>query len=220
MSKYYVLVAGNGKSSRENIEALIDDYLYSKGDAGVVVLAFDKEPSIGQIYAAQFAKDKNKDIVIFCSTGASTTSLPSASISEREDFLTSTIDFLKGEDSTAFLLWDDTDDASAEALKALTDVGITCMDLTNGLLPLEVVEGAPTFEVPEMPQQEMLLDVEVEEEEDDEVEEDEDEEGEENEEMENFLYEAVYPFADVLADAFAEALIERLSAVFVMKESE
>lgn len=219
MSKYYVLVAGNGKSSRENIEALIDDYLYSKGDAGVVVLAFDKEPSIGQIYAAQFAKDKNKDIVIFCSTGASTTSLPSASISEREDFLTSTIDFLKGEDSTAFLLWDDTDDASAEALKALTDVGITCMDLTNGLLPLEVVEGAPTFEVPEMPQQEMLLDVEVEEE-DDEVEEDEDEEGEENEEMENFLYEAVYPFADVLADAFAEALIERLSAVFVMKESE
>jgi hypothetical protein len=219
VSKYYVLVAGNGKSSRENIEALIDDYLYSKGDAGVVVLAFDKEPSIGQIYAAQFAKDKNKDIVIFCSTGASTTSLPSASISEREDFLTSTIDFLKGEDSTAFLLWDDTDDASAEALKALTDVGITCMDLTNGLLPLEVVEGAPTFEVPEMPQQEMLLDVEVEEE-DDEVEEDEDEEGEENEEMENFLYEAVYPFADVLADAFAEALIERLSAVFVMKESE
>ena len=219
MSKYYVLVAGNGKSSRENIEGLIDDYLYSKGEAGVVVLAFDKEPSIGQIYAAQFAKDKNKDIVIFCSTGASTTSLPSASISEREDFLTSTVDFLKGEDSTAFLLWDDTDDASAEALRALTDVGITCMDLTNGLLPLEVVEGAPTLEVPEMPQQEMLLDVEVEEE-DDEVEEDEDEEGEEDEEMENSLYEAVYPFADVLADAFAEALIERLSAVFVMKESE
>jgi hypothetical protein len=219
VNKHYILVAGNGKSSRANIEGLIEDYFYSKPGTAVLVLGFDKEPSVGQTYAAQYAKDRAKDIIVFCSKGASTSGIPAATISERDDFKTSLTDFLAGEDAVGFLLWEDTDDASVEALKALSGVGIRCMDLTNGLLPLEAVEGSPEPIAPAIPQQEMLLEVE----EDEELEEDEDEDPEEDEEqeaLEDALYEAVYPFAEVLADAFAEALIERLSSVFVMKDPE
>lgn len=221
MSKYYVLVAGNGKSSRANIESLIDDYFYSKGDGAVLVLGFDKEPSAGQVYAAQFAKDKGRDIVVFCSHGANfSASIPSASVSERDDYLSSLADFLKGEDSVGFLLWEDTDDDSIKTLRALTEAGVKCMDLTNGLLALETVEGATAPATPEMPQQELLLDVKVEEEDDELEEDEEDDEEEEDSELEDALYEAIYPFAEVLADAFAEAMAERLSNIFVMKEAE
>jgi len=40
MSKYFVIVAGNGATSRANIEALMEDYYYAGGDGGTLLLPY------------------------------------------------------------------------------------------------------------------------------------------------------------------------------------
>ena len=58
MSKYYVLVAGKGATSRQNVEALMEDHYYAKGDGGTVVIAIEKHATPSQVFVAQFAKDE------------------------------------------------------------------------------------------------------------------------------------------------------------------
>lgn len=114
MDKSYVVVIGNGTTSRANLEALIEDYFYAKGKEVSLVLAFNNAPSQGQIFAAQYAKDKGKDIIVFCKEGANLQSMPSASISEVVAPSNEAIDL---PDSVVMLLWDATDPECGAAME-------------------------------------------------------------------------------------------------------
>lgn len=204
MDKYYVIVAGNGVTSRANLEALMEDHFYANGEHGVVVLYYKDKPSQGQVFAAQFAKDKNKDVLVYTKSNNFDGIQPSTFI--EGDLLTVNNDF-KDEKSVAFLLWDDEDQDSVNALADLQ--GIKCFDLTDGLNLMSSAD-VKRVETPITPEQETLrlLKSPLPEEED---EDEEDEEGEEFDDNETEIMESIYYGAQAIAKVFAEALVEAMA---------
>lgn len=152
MDKLYVTIIGKGTTSRANLEALVEDYFYAKGKEVYLILAFDKTPSQGQVFAAQYAKDKGKDIVIFCKEGANVGSFPTASVS----YTTSPIsDALATSDNTPMLLWDDSDPECLQALEYCDATNQRAYNLCEGLTL--VSKAAVTGKEPEPVQEEKPL---------------------------------------------------------------
>lgn len=211
MDKYYVIVAGNGVTTRANLEALMEDHFYANGEHGVVVLPYKDKPSQGQIFAAQLAKDKNKDIIIYTKSG-NFNGIPTSTMVDG-DTATVNKDFIK-EKTVAFLLWDDEDSESANILADLK--GIKCFDLTDGLNQIGPSEGARIVE-PLIPTQEQDIPKEKpsakeEEEEDDEEETDfSDSEDEEGEDLDEEVMENLYYGIQAIAQIFAQALVEAMA---------
>jgi hypothetical protein len=215
MDKYYVLVAGNGETSRANLEALMEDHYYANGADGTLVLAFDTKPNKTQEFAAQFAKEKNKEIIMFSSQAADFSSFPKASFQLSASPIIDAVNMLKGEKSTAFLLWADEDNMCSEALTACTKADIPTFDLTDGLSPLKGSKTAKKVEAPVFPTQE-TLDLTAPSKDEDEYEddtEDDDEEDSDVEEdaMEN-LYFGIHEIARIFAAAFADEMEARKKA--------
>jgi hypothetical protein len=209
MDKYYVIVAGNGVTSRANLEALMEDHFYANGEHGVVVLPYKDKPSQGQLFAAQLAKDKNKHIIVYTTSGKFE-GIPTSTIVEG-DAATAKKNFIK-EKVVAFLLWDDEDSESVNILADLE--GIECFDLTDGLNKLVPSSGLRIVE-PSIPTQEQLTikaEVPSAEEEEEEDEEDfsdvEEEDLDEDEEIMENLYYGVQAIAQIFAQALVEAMAD------------
>ena len=181
MDNYYVLVTGNGKTSRANIEALLEDHYYKNGKSGTIVVAYETKPTPEQVYAIQFSKDKDKEILLFTTESGRFDGAPSASVELSSDPLSSAVDFLRGLKASAFLLWSDEDSGCQTSLALCKDAGIPCFDLTEGLLPLTPSDDLKPVAAPVIPKQE-ILDKDEEDEDEDEEEEDEEDEDEEDEE--------------------------------------
>jgi hypothetical protein len=138
---YYVLVAGTGETSRANIEALMEDYYYANGDGGVLVLAYKDAPSRSQTYAAQYAVDCKKDIMVFCRESAKTTGIPNATVNFADFPYVAATDFLKDNRAIAQLLWNAEDTTEDEQiLEQCFSKEISAYNLCDGLLPLSVTE--------------------------------------------------------------------------------
>ena len=208
MDKYYVIVAGNGVTTRANLEALMEDHFYANGEHGVVVLPYKDKPSQGQIFAAQLAKDKNKDIIVYTKSG-NFDGLPASTMVDGDTTAVNK-DFVK-EKTVAFLLWDDEDSESANLLADLQ--GIQCFDLTDGLNKIGPSEGARIVE-PVIPDQEKVSpkkekpDVEEEEEEEGE---EESEFSDEEEDLDDEVLENLYYGVQAIAQIFAQALVEAMA---------
>jgi hypothetical protein len=210
MDKYYVIVAGNGVTSRANLEALMEDHFYANGEHGVVVLPYKDKPSQGQLFAAQLAKDKNKHIIVYTTSGKFE-GIPTSTIVEG-DAATAKKNFIK-EKVVAFLLWDDEDSESVNILADLE--GIECFDLTDGLNKLVPSSGLRIVE-PSIPTQEQLtIKAEVpsaEEEEEEEDEEDFSDVEEEDLDEDEEIMENLYYGVQAIAQIFAQALVEAMAA--------
>jgi hypothetical protein len=217
MDRYYVLVAGNGKTSRANIEALLEDHYYAKGKNGTLVLTYQTKPSPEQVYAIQFSKDKEKELLLFTTEGGRFDGAPSASVEISADPVTSAMTFLKGLDASAFLLWADEDTDCQTILALGKDLGVPCFDLTEGLLPLTPSSDIKPVQAPAIPEQETLeykskADEEDEEEDDEEEEEEDDDEGEDEEEYEEMddVYFGLEAIAKFIAKEVAKEVVEQL----------
>jgi hypothetical protein len=125
-----LVVVGNGKTSRANVEALIDDYIYANPKLELSFYVQDKL-SEGQVWLKQYAQDKE---ISFKESG----SLP------------------KEKDSAFFILWDDEDPACALALATAQDNDIPAFDLTNGLVQLSSPNKLEIIEPPAIPVQEQI----------------------------------------------------------------
>jgi hypothetical protein len=211
MDKYYVIVAGNGVTSRANLEALMEDHFYANGEHGVVVLPYKDKPSQGQLFAAQLAKDKNKHIIVYTNSGKFE-GIPTSTIVEG-DAATAKNNFIK-EKVVAFLLWDDEDSESVNILADLE--GIDCFDLTDGLNKLVPSSGLRIVE-PAIPTQEQLTiktgvaSAEAEEEEDEEESDFSDSEEEDLDEADEEVMENLYYGIQAIAQIFAQALVEAMA---------
>lgn len=196
MEKYYVVVAGNGTTSRANLEALLEDHFYAKGADGVVHIVEEGKLSQGKIFASQFAKDKNKPVF-------------NAGIRES----LSTVDF---KNTACFILWSDEDRECQDTMAIATELGIPCFDLTEGLLPLSPSKGIKVSVDPVIPAAEettrKVAETPYVEPEDEDIEEDEededDEEGYDEDEAGN-LYFGI----EAIAKIFAKAIVEEIERV-------
>jgi len=207
---YYVLVAGSGETSRANVEALMDDHYYANGDAGTLVLSFEGKPSQGQVYAAQFAKDRAKNIMVFCTPDSETNAITNTAHFNRvENPVVHALELIEGKINAAFILWNDDDEKTLELLEFCTEDNIPCFDLTDGLIKLGApttksvktvmpeIEATTSDSIPFIP--DYVPDVD---EEEDEAEEDEEEDFEET------VMDAFYGLARMIAATVAEQLTE------------
>lgn len=212
MEKYYVLVAGSGVTSRANLEALMEDHYYSSGPDGVLVLPITAKPSQGQIFAAQLAKDKSKEIIIFATENTQYEGLGSSSVTVTDAPLKDAVKHLKGSKASAFLLWSDDDEDCANALALCTQSKVPAFDLTDGLVPVTAVKGLKEEPTPDIPVQETLNNSNPEEEDeeyDEEYDEDYDEEDEEEDDVNDDIYFGVQALIKAIAIAVADELDAR-----------
>ena len=157
MTQYYVLVAGSGKTSRANVEALMDDHYLANGEKGYLVLPITKRPTDSQTWAAQFAAESKKDVIVFAKADAKFDAIQHASLAPSPDPLEAAIATIKGEKAAVFLAWDDEDEECTDALALCKEYGVPVFDLTNGLVPILAVENLKTTKRPAPPIQETLF---------------------------------------------------------------
>lgn len=179
-----IIIAGRGKTSRANIEALMEDHYYANKNVHVHIVA-SEAVSDAQAWVMQHAEDMKVDVQEHVG----------------KDSLSKTFAKLAGTDTSVFLIWDDEDTECQSSLIESKSNKFPVFDLTNGLYQIEGVPDIPKVVVPKMPPEEV---VEVDEEiEDAELEDDEEEDP---------LYAALDVIADYLADYIADAVVERLMA--------
>jgi hypothetical protein len=207
MDKYYLVIAGTGETSRANVEALIEDYIYGHGQDVTFVLPYEKRPSQGQIFAAQLAKDKSKDILLFCKEDANYEGLPSSSVSHSDRPLETACAKLKDTNIVAFVLVDDEDPSINETLSVFSEYKVPAFDLTEGLMPIKFNPGAVEVktevaipEAEEMP--------EPEEEDEDDLDDFEDLDDLEDEELAEDFYLGVQALAKMIAREVAAELLK------------
>ena len=201
--KYYVLIAGNGTTSRANLDALIEDHYYANGADGTLVMAYKNKPSQGQVFAAQLARDKSKEIIIFAEDSAQFEGVPGGvNFTESKNPIQDAVKHIKGEKAVAFILWDDEDEDCLNTLAICNEMNIPCYDLTQGLIELKASKDIKAKEEPIVPFAET-----IEEEETEELE-DEDEEFDDEDE----IIEEVFTGLEALAKLIARAVVAELNA--------
>jgi len=117
-----IVIVGNGKTSRENVEALIDDYIYANKNARFWLLSSNGSLSDGQVYAKQYLEEKKM------------------SFASDTDNTNLQVELESSDTSAYFILWDENDRDSKVALDKATEHGIVALDLTNGLFVLTSIE--------------------------------------------------------------------------------
>jgi hypothetical protein len=180
-----IIVIGNGKTSRANVEALIDDYIYANPKLHIH-FHYEKAMSEVQFWLKQYAEDKTLEYSV--SSGSEDLKLGA------------------NETVAMFIVWSDEDPESANALVMAKELGISAFDFTNGLSVLVASEGATTVKTPEIPEQEELPVEDIEDVTQVTLEDEED--------LDDFVaVDPLYSAIDYIAKVFAEAIARELKQV-------
>lgn len=194
MEKYYVVVAGNGTTSRANLEALMEDHFYAKGADGVVHIVEEGKLSQAKVFSAQFAKDKNKPVF--------------------QSPLSDALGKTDPKNTSCFILWSDEDSECQNTLALATEMGIPCFDLTEGLLPIKASNGVKAVVEPAIPSAEEMTPKVVEtpyvEPEDQDIDEEDEDDEEADEEYDEDEAGNLYFGIEAIAKIFAKAIVEEI----------
>jgi hypothetical protein len=147
MGSKHLVVAGNGETTRVNVEALLEDYFRGNGKDFILLLPFKERPSQGQVWAHQLASEMGIPTTVVAPEGAILMSISSSSFVSNQDPIKATVDVVSGEWATAFLFWDESDVFTASLLLSLKEASVPSYDLCKGLL--EISAG----NLPETPQE-------------------------------------------------------------------
>lgn len=198
MENYYVVIAGNGTTSRANLEALLEDHFYTKGANGTVHVVDESSMTQVKVFAQQFAKDKSKPVHV---GGLQ------ESFSKTDPKLTA-----------CFIVWSDEDSESRNALALAASFGIPCYDLTQGLLPINPASDISQEATPTIPEAEQLtpapilaaVTVEEELEDEDDIDEEDEDLEDDDEEYDEDEASSLYFGIEAIAKIFAKAVVEEL----------
>jgi hypothetical protein len=201
MDKYYILVSGSGKTSRINIEALLDDHFFANAGEPVVVIPVEDKVSDGQIWAAQFSAEKEKKVLVYSKTEVSALKIHGVSLELSDDPVKEAITDFKQNKVAAFLLWNDEDEDCLRTLKYCHDNSVPVFDLTDGLREVKNVKSITIQEKSTPPKEEVdgVLTLEQE---------DEEYEEEYEETAEEALYAAVQEIARIFVEMISEEIAE------------
>lgn len=212
MRRVTIAVIGNGKTSRANVEALLNDTIESF-DETHLALIYDNTPSEGVTWSKQYAESKNVPFKEYSAL----------------DFSGLTLDS-KDREIKLFILWDDEDFECVEAIRCSQENSFAAFDLTNGLVSIKSIttEIKPRPAPAVMPEIEtkvnpdikdgskyksnfvkVTVSVDDEEYEEEEEEEDEDE-GTDEYESSDIIFEAIEEIAKIFAVAVASAIKEAM----------
>jgi len=134
----HIIVTGNGKTSRANVEALVDDYIHANPKIKFT-LANPVRLSEGQVWLKQYLADKEIEVAV--------------ELSNPENIQ---------ENSAMFILWDDDDPESLSSLAIAKENRIPAFDLTEGLNELVPQDSIKSVAAPVIPEQEQMTEEEIE----------------------------------------------------------
>jgi len=134
----HIIVTGNGKTSRANVEALVDDYIHANPKIKFT-LANPVRLSEGQVWLKQYLTDKEIEFAV--------------ELSNPENIQ---------ENSAMFILWDDDDPESLSSLAIAKENRIPAFDLTEGLNELVPQDSIKSVAAPVIPEQEQMTEEEIE----------------------------------------------------------
>ena len=158
MDKYYIIVAGNGATSRANVEALIEDYVYAHGPDVTFIFSYESAPSQGQVFIGQWAKDKAKDVIVFAKPGAKYDGISSASVVESDNPLLEACKSLPTKtEVVGFVLWGK-EDNDPLILDTLALYSVIPYNLCEGLEDLRGYWNAKEDDLDEEPELHIELD--------------------------------------------------------------
>lgn len=123
MRRVTMVVIGNGKTTRSNVDAILSDFVESV-DVADLVLVYDQKPSDGAVWAKQFAEEK----------------LGSVREYTANDYEALLKDWPKG-DLKFFILWDDEDPECQLASSFAQANAIPAFDLTDGLMMISLKQS-------------------------------------------------------------------------------
>ena len=152
----YIVVSGNGETSRNNVEALIGDYvmmLRQEKKSPVIVLVGQGRFTLPQTWCSQYAKELGIDCIAIANINRAAESLTHSSFVLAEDSFDEVAKLVQCSEAYGFLVWEDGDEDSALTLEALSKVGVKCFDLTNGLYDIAPSGEAKAVEAPTAPVQ-------------------------------------------------------------------
>ena len=207
MRRVTIAVIGNGKTSRANVEALLNDTIESF-DETYLALIYDNTPSEGVTWSKQYAESK---------------SIPFKEYSAL-DFSGLTVDS-KDREIKLFILWDDEDFECVEAIRCSQENSFAAFDLTNGLVSIKSItkDIKPRTAPAVMPEVETKVNINIKDEaksasnfvkitvhEDEEEDYDEEDDDEEEYESSDIILEAVEEIAKIFAVAIASAIKEAM----------
>ena len=200
MKKYYVVVAGNGETSRANLEALMEDHFYSKGADGVVHIVDEGKVSPSKTFAVQYSESKSKQVV--------------------QAGLKESLQNADRDNTSCFILWSDEDPECQNALALATELGIPCFDLTEGLIPISAANGIKAAAEPAIPVQETITPPAVEEPYVEPADEDVEDEEDDEEEYEDEDVDSLYFGVEAIAKIFAKAMVKEMTEQGLFKPSK
>ena len=129
----HIIVVGSGKTSRANIEALIDDYIYANPKVTFTLYGTRGALSEGQNWLKSYLIDKE-------------IAHDSEPILEEKPKLKTAM----------FILWDDEDAESANYLAMAKEYAIPAFDLTDGLVAITPTDNLVVIEAPRIPEKEQV----------------------------------------------------------------
>jgi hypothetical protein len=118
-----MVVIGNGKTARSNVDAILSDFVESV-DVADLVLVYDQKPSDGAVWAKQFAEEKLGSVTGFA-----------------DNNYTALLSAFPKEDLKFFILWDDEDPECQLAASFAQANAIPAFDLTDGLMMISLKQS-------------------------------------------------------------------------------
>lgn len=134
-TEYFIILAGDGESSRANTEALMEDYIYANGLGGTLVLAYDDKPSKSQVVAAMYAKEKGLDLLVFCEEDADNTGIPTSSVYFDPHPHRKALESLSADKTAVFVLGVE-GETSKRVIGMAREVGLKIFNLCQGLIEI------------------------------------------------------------------------------------
>ena len=160
MGSKFLVVTGNGDTTRVNVEALLEDHYRGNGKDVVLLLPFQDRPSQGQVWAHQVSSELGIPTTAVAPENAVIMSLGSASLHSDPNPIKAVVDMTSGEAVEAFILWDDQDGFGTSAFSAFQEASVPCYDLCMGLVELSHANPAveaPTVVTEEIPEPEIKV---------------------------------------------------------------
>lgn len=144
MGSKFIVVVGDGETTRNNIEALVSDFFYDKPKDYVLLLPFNNRPSQGQVWAHQIFQELGMSTTAIAPSEGVVFNLGGSSLHLSENPLNDAVKTVDGEEAHVFALLGE---ESQIDLTGFTEAGVPCYNLCRGLMAVNAVK--PVQRAPE-----------------------------------------------------------------------
>ena len=137
MGSKFIVVVGDGETTRSNIEALVTDFFYDRSRDYVLLLPFTDRPSQGQVWTHQVFQELGMPTTALAPEGAIVMNLSSSSLNTVPNPIGAVVEAVMGEEAHIFALVDEDHPIDLEGFKTAQ---APCYNLCRGLMALNDVE--------------------------------------------------------------------------------